>query len=56
MMTKEPVLDVAHLGHIELLTPKPEESLAFFINVLPFVKTEDGSAAGQAMECQELLR
>src|SRR5579862_8693743 len=22
--------DIAHLGHIELLTPKPDESLAFF--------------------------
>src|SRR5262245_15680832 len=26
--------DVAHLGHIELLTPKPEESLAFFTSVV----------------------
>ena len=26
--------DVAHLGHIELLTPTPEESLAFFTSVV----------------------
>ncbi len=26
--------DVAHLGHIELLTPKPEESLTFFTSVV----------------------
>lgn len=26
--------DVAHLGHIELLSPKPEESLRFFCDVL----------------------
>jgi len=26
--------DVAHLGHIELLTPKPEESLAFFEDLI----------------------
>jgi catechol 2,3-dioxygenase len=26
--------DIAHLGHIELLTPKPEESLKFFINIV----------------------
>ena len=26
-MEEEPVMDVAHLGHLELLTPKPEESL-----------------------------
>ena len=25
--------DVAHLGHVELLTPKPEESLRFFVNI-----------------------
>jgi uncharacterized protein len=24
-------MDVAHLGHLELLTPKPEESLSFFL-------------------------
>ncbi|MEA2758650.1 MAG: catechol 2,3-dioxygenase, partial [Methylobacteriaceae bacterium] len=36
----EPVLDIAHLGHVELLTPKPEESLNFFINVLGM--TESG--------------
>ncbi len=26
--------DLAHIGHVELLSPKPEESLAFFENVL----------------------
>lgn len=26
--------DIAHLGHIELLTPKPEESLRFFKNII----------------------
>jgi catechol 2,3-dioxygenase len=30
----EPVLDVAHLGPVELLTPKPVESLAFFADVM----------------------
>src|SRR6266700_4023351 len=30
----EPIFDVAHLGHIELLSPKPEESLWFFLDVL----------------------
>jgi hypothetical protein len=29
-MDNEPIMDVAHLGHLELLTPKPEESLSFF--------------------------
>jgi catechol 2,3-dioxygenase len=28
------VRDLAHIGHAELLTPKPEESLSFFVDVL----------------------
>ena len=32
--------DLAHLAHVELLTPKPEESLRFFIDV--FGLTESG--------------
>ena len=40
LMHPEPVLDLAHLGHVELLTPKPEESLNFFVNV--FGMTESG--------------
>ena len=30
----EPCLDVAHLGHIEILTPVLDKSLAFFVDVL----------------------
>src|SRR5579875_2708476 len=30
----EPIHDIAHLGHVELLSPKPEESLWFFRDVL----------------------
>lgn len=41
---REPVLDVAHLGHIELLTPKLEESRAFFVDVLGM--TESGRRGG----------
>jgi catechol 2,3-dioxygenase len=33
-------MDVAHLGHVELLSPKPAESVAFFVNVLGM--TESG--------------
>src|SRR5579872_5778529 len=33
-MIPEPVLDLAHLGHLELLTPKPDESLKFFVDVM----------------------
>ena len=32
--------DIAHLAHVELLTPKPEESLHFFVNVMGM--TESG--------------
>ncbi len=39
-MKDEPMLDLAHLGHLELLTPKPEESLRFFVDVLGM--TESG--------------
>jgi catechol 2,3-dioxygenase len=39
-MPPEPILDIAHLGHIELLTPKPDESLHFFVNILGM--TESG--------------
>lgn len=31
---KEHIRDVAHLGHVELLTPKAEESLSFFKDIL----------------------
>ena len=33
-MHDEPIRDLAHLGHLELLTPRPEESLGFFREVL----------------------
>jgi catechol 2,3-dioxygenase len=28
-MKPEPIFDLAHLGHMELLTPKPDETLKF---------------------------
>jgi catechol 2,3-dioxygenase len=31
---QEPLHDVAHIGHAELLTPKAEDSLRFFVDVL----------------------
>ena len=39
-MHSEPITDLAHLGHLELLTPKPEESLRFFVDVMGM--TESG--------------
>jgi len=39
-MQNEPVMDLAHLGHLELLTPKPEESVRFFVDVMGM--TESG--------------
>lgn len=39
-MAEEPCFDVAHLGHIELLTNRPQESRDFFVNV--YGMTESG--------------
>lgn len=36
---REPVRDIAHLGHVELLTPRPDESLRFFTDVLGMRET-----------------
>jgi catechol 2,3-dioxygenase len=38
-MPAEPNMDVAHLGHLELLTPKPEESLRFFVDIMGMTET-----------------
>ena len=40
MQAPEPCHDLAHLAHCELLTPKPEASLRFFVDVLGL--TESG--------------
>lgn len=42
----EPILDIAHLGYVELLTPKPDESLWYFTDLLGMacVHTEGRSA------------
>lgn len=39
-MHNEPIMDLAHLGHVELISPKPQESVNFFVNVLGM--TESG--------------
>src|SRR5512136_877136 len=40
MSIEEPIYDLAHLAHVELLTPKPDESLRFFVDVMGM--TESG--------------
>jgi catechol 2,3-dioxygenase len=40
MESSEPIRDLAHLAHVELLTPKPDESLRFFVDVMGM--TESG--------------
>jgi catechol 2,3-dioxygenase len=37
--SSEPIQDVAQLGHVELLTPKPAESLWFFTSVFGMTET-----------------
>lgn len=44
--TQEPIQDVAHLGHVEILSPKPEQSLRFFEQVLGMQQT---ARAGQSV-------
>ncbi|RYE73649.1 MAG: catechol 2,3-dioxygenase, partial [Hyphomicrobiales bacterium] len=39
-MSAEPCFDIAHLGHVELFTNKPQESLDFFVDI--FGLTESG--------------
>ena len=34
MAENEPVYDLAHLGHVELLTPTPDASLHFFVDIM----------------------
>jgi catechol 2,3-dioxygenase len=34
MQPEEPIFDIAHLAHVELLTPKLEESASFFVGVM----------------------
>src|SRR6516162_7944422 len=34
MLSDEPILDLAHLAHVEVLTPRPDESLRFFVDVM----------------------
>jgi catechol 2,3-dioxygenase len=33
-VNNEPLLDIAHLGHVEMLTPRLEDSVKFFVDVL----------------------
>ena len=42
----EPVHDLARIGHAELLTPKPDESLRFFVDVLGM---EEEAREGQSV-------
>ena len=45
-------MDIAHLGHLELLTPTPEESLRFFIQVMGM--TESGRE-GDSVYCMRTM-
>jgi catechol 2,3-dioxygenase len=42
----EPIHDLARIGHAELLTPKPEESLRFFVDVMGL---EEEAREGQSV-------
>ena len=38
-MDSEPIFDIAHLAHVELLTPKFEESIHFFKEVMGMIES-----------------
>jgi len=38
-MNSEPIFDLAHLGHVELLTPKLDESVHFFVDIMGMVES-----------------
>src|SRR6202451_500211 len=38
-MSTEPIYDLAHLAHMEMLTPKADESLKFFVDVMGMTET-----------------
>src|SRR5437762_13111071 len=45
MMSNEPIHDLAHLGHVEILTPKPDKSLGFFTELMGMtVSARDGDS------------
>ena len=39
MMQPEPIYDIAHLAHVEMLTPKLDESVEFFVNIMGLTET-----------------
>ncbi len=45
-MEKEPIFDVAQLAHVEIFTPKPDETLGFFNNLLGM---EESGRKGQSV-------
>jgi catechol 2,3-dioxygenase len=45
-MEPEPIWDIAHLAHVELLTPKLDESIRFFTDIMGMsVTAEQGDSA-----------
>lgn len=38
-MQSEPIFDLAHLAHVEMLTPKLDESVEFFVNIMGLTET-----------------
>jgi len=40
MKLDEPIHDVAHLAHVELLTPKLDESARFFVEVMGMTQSD----------------
>lgn len=58
METPEPILDVAQLGLVELLTPQPEASLGFFRDIMGMSVSgrDDTADPGARLEAHHLER
>ncbi|MCL4247912.1 MAG: catechol 2,3-dioxygenase [Anaerolineae bacterium] len=39
IQASEPIFDLAHLGHVEMYTPKLDESVDFFVNIMGLTET-----------------
>ena len=53
-MQNEPITDIAHLGHLELFTPKPDESVRFFVDIMGMTESgrEGDSVLLPKTQCQ----
>ena len=52
---KEPVFDIAQLAHVEILSPKPEETVKFFSSFLGLEETAREGQSVYLRACEDLF-